>query len=179
MTSIMSTNKFIKEKKRFEPNRYALPQYWIRLQTNVQIFLDRLEKRIKTNSPLKFSRYKQSFLPGERLDRLFLEIGNGKYYHDLNIVAWVESKNKRIVGVDARASWRIKDPPSSQLYDRIISKFFSPLLETYNKHFNSDLQLEKGNFYTGAVSFAYRGNYVVQEIRCPLSSQSIQTTWLG
>ena len=119
----MSTNKFIKEKKRFEPNRYALPQYWIRLQTNVQIFLDRMEKRIKTNSPLKFSRYKQSFLPGERLDRLFLEIGNGKYYHDLNIVAWVESKNKRIVGVDARASWRIKDPPSSHLYDRSISKF--------------------------------------------------------
>ena len=139
----------INEKKRIKSHRYELPQYWISLQTNGTRFLDRMEEIIKNNSSLIPSRYKQSFMLGEVLDRLSIEIGDAKYYRDLNIIVWVESKNKRIVGIDARASWMIKDPPPPELYSKLILKFFSPFLGIYNKQFNASLHLEQGNLYTG------------------------------
>lgn len=83
-----------------------LPQHWIRLKSNGTIFLDRMEKIVKNNSAITPERYKESWLLGEVLDRLSIPIGNSKYYKDLEIVVWVESKRNRIVGVDARADWR-------------------------------------------------------------------------
>lgn len=126
----------------------SLPQYWIKLRTNGEIFLDRMENIYKNNSAITPERYKESWLPGEVLDRLFIPIGSGKYYKELEIVTWVESKRKRIAGVDARADWR-KDPPSPELYDNIISKYFMPYLKIYNKQYKATLQLEKGHLYTG------------------------------
>jgi len=126
----------------------ALPQHWIRLKTNGATFLDRMEKIIINNSLILPSRCKQSFLRDEVLDRLFIRIGDGKDCKELEIVAWTETKHHRIVGVDVRADWR-KDPPSSKLYDNIISKYLSPLLDIYNRKHKDTLRLEKGHLYTG------------------------------
>ncbi|MDP3298255.1 MAG: hypothetical protein Q8N09_11845 [Thermodesulfovibrionia bacterium] len=124
-------------------DQVALPYHWIRLKSSGTMFLDRIEKIVKTHSAIKPERFKESWL-----DRLFIPVRNSKHCKDLQIDVSVESKRSRLVRIDARADWR-KDPPSPELYDEIVSKYFTPCLEKYNKQHKATLQLEKGYLYTG------------------------------
>ena len=121
----------------------ALPYHWIRLRLSGILFLDGIEIIVKNNSAHKFERFKEPWL-----DRLFIRIGNSRHYKDLQIAVSVESKQLRLIRIDARADWK-KEPPSPEFYDTIISKYFMPYLENYNKQYKATLELEQGPLHTG------------------------------